>query len=82
MANQTVNDDERPRTRRRPELIMLTSLTSARKARGLTQQQLSDSLGIHRTTLQDFEYGRRGATLAMALDIARVLGCQPGELLK
>lgn len=49
-------------------------LKEARKARGLTQQDLAESLGILRTTLVAIEKGERRITPAELIKIAKVVG--------
>lgn len=38
---------------------MMSAIRDARKAAGLTQQGVTDALGIPRRTLQDWEAGKR-----------------------
>lgn len=45
-----------------------------RKARGLTQQQLADRLGLQRATISNYEIGRRTPHLSELSRLADVLG--------
>lgn len=45
-----------------------------RRARGLTQNQLADKLGISRPSLANIETGRQNVTLTRVVDFMRALG--------
>lgn len=45
-----------------------------RKARGMTQQQLADRLGLQRATISNYEIGRRTPHLNELSKVADVLG--------
>ncbi|SEC00138.1 Helix-turn-helix [Nocardioides exalbidus] len=51
-----------------------------RKARGLTQQQLSDVVGLHRVNLNKFENGRADLGVSRVRALAGALGVGPGQL--
>lgn len=51
----------------------LSPLKRARMARGLTQQDMADQLGISRPTLANYEVGRYRPSLILANRIARAL---------
>ena len=50
------------------------AVARARKRKGLTQQQLADTLGVNRVSLARIEAGARSPSMALALRIARELG--------
>lgn len=50
-------------------------IESKRKERGISQQMLALSVGVHRNTLCRWESGERGCPLWMLLRIADVLCC-------
>lgn len=45
-----------------------------RKARGLTQQQLADLLGVQRATISNYEIGRRSPHIKELERLAEILG--------
>lgn len=45
-----------------------------RKARGLTQQQLADLLGVQRATISNYEIGRRSPHIKELEKVAEILG--------
>ena len=55
-------------------------LQNARKARGLTQQEVSDALDVGRTTITAFEKGDRRVRPNKLIQLARLYGRQVGEL--
>ena len=57
-------------------------LAAARRARGLTQQQAADALGIGRTTITAIEKGDRRPRAVELFTLARLYGRQLGELLR
>jgi transcriptional regulator with XRE-family HTH domain len=50
--------------------------------RGLSQEQLADVLGVHRTFLGGVERGERNLTLRSVERLAAGLGIDPDELLR
>lgn len=48
-------------------------LKSARKAQRITQQALADRLGFHRSTIANYEMGRRKPSLEELKEIAGIL---------
>lgn len=58
------------------------NLSRARQRAGLTQQQLADRLRVNRVTVGHIESGERRPSLALAVDIARVLGVSLDELVE
>jgi Zn-dependent peptidase ImmA (M78 family)/DNA-binding XRE family transcriptional regulator len=57
-------------------------LAAARRARGLTQQQAADALGIGRTTITAIEKGDRRPRAAELFTLVRLYGRQLGEVLR
>jgi transcriptional regulator with XRE-family HTH domain len=53
-----------------------------RRGRGLSQEQLADVLGVHRTFLGGVERGERNLTLRSVERLAAGLGIDPDELLR
>lgn len=48
-------------------------LLQCRKAAGLTQDRLAETLGLHHTFVSHLESGRRGASLGTIIRIAKAL---------
>ena len=48
-------------------------IKQARKAQGLTQQALADRLGVHRSTVANYELTRRRPSLEELKEVARIL---------
>jgi transcriptional regulator with XRE-family HTH domain len=53
-----------------------------RRGRGLSQEQLADVLGVHRTFLGGVERGERNLKLRSVERLAAGLGIDPDELLR
>lgn len=53
----------------------------ARQVRGLSQEDLADLAGLHRTYVGSVERGERNPTLLNITRLAQVLGIQPSELM-
>ena len=53
---------------------MRVHITEARKAKGLTQQQLADQVDVTRQTIIALEQGRYNPSLQLAYDITKTLG--------
>ena len=49
-------------------------IAASRRARGLTQQQLADAIGVSRQTVNAIEAGRFVPSTVLALKIARIFG--------
>ena len=58
----------------------MDAMRTRRLARGLTQQQVADRVGIHRTAYVRLERGARLPRVDVALRLARVLGCRVEDL--
>ena len=57
-------------------------IKEARKAQGLTQQELADRLGVHRSTCANYEIERRRPSLNELKEIAKILHVDPNYLLE
>jgi transcriptional regulator with XRE-family HTH domain len=52
-----------------------------RKARGLTQEQLADRIGVAVSTISQLETGKQGYSQPTLEAIAEALDCEPADLL-
>lgn len=59
---------------------VFSRLEDVRTARGITRQQLADSVEVHYQTIGYLERGEYSPSLALALRIARELGASVGDL--
>lgn len=59
----------------------ILSLKRLRKASGHTQQSLADVMGVEQPTVQRWESGKREPSLKQLVDLAEILGVEPGRLL-
>ena len=53
-----------------------------RVKRGLSQEQLAESSGLHRTYISSLELGKRNVSLINVFALAKALGITPDKLLK
>jgi transcriptional regulator with XRE-family HTH domain len=53
-----------------------------RVKRGLSQEQLAESSGLHRTYISSLELGKRNVSLINIHALAKALGVSPDKLLK
>jgi transcriptional regulator with XRE-family HTH domain len=60
----------------------LALLVEARKASGMTQQQLAEALGRPQSFVSKFENGERRLDVAEFLNISRLVGADPCALLE
>jgi len=51
-----------------------------RTARGWTQQQLADAVGVSRQSINSIERNRYVPSLALALAFSRIFGCSTDEI--
>lgn len=65
----------------RPKEIFAFNLRRLRTAAGLSQEELADRAGLHRTYISSIERGQRNISLENIFVIANALGAQPDELL-
>lgn len=56
------------------------SFKDLRKRRGFTQASLAEALGVEQPTVQRWEAGTRTPDIAQTIQLAEVLGVEPGEL--
>ena len=55
-------------------------MMETRKAKGLSQQQLADLLGVSRQTINAIEKGDYNPTIRLCIGIAKVLGLTLNDL--
>ena len=55
---------------------MKNRLEELRKARGIRQEELADTLGVSRQTIGSLENGRYNPSILLAFKIARYFGIQ------
>jgi transcriptional regulator with XRE-family HTH domain len=69
--------------RSKPPLVQTfaANLRAARLARNLTQEELADRAGLHRTYIGSAERGERNVTLESVEAIARALDVSPSSLI-
>lgn len=60
----------------------MTKLKALRKAAGLTQQQLADTLEIKRSALSMWETGTNNPPSKYLIQLADALGCTVEDILK
>ena len=61
---------------------VFNSLEQARKKIGLTRIQLAEAVDVHYQTIGYIERGEYAPTLALALRLAKALGCSTEQLFK
>lgn len=65
-----------------PKEIFAFNLKRLRTSAGLSQEELADRAGLHRTYISSIERAQRNISLENIFVLAGALGAQPGELLK
>jgi transcriptional regulator with XRE-family HTH domain len=75
-AAMTISDEERAFF-----IALGERITRLRKARGITQVQLADILGVSQQTIQAYEVGRRRIQVSALPAVARALSVMLEELL-
>ena len=58
------------------------NIRAIRKQRGVSQEQLADALGVHRTYMGGVERGERNLTLRSLEKLAERIGVDPVSLLQ
>nr|WP_133649368.1 helix-turn-helix transcriptional regulator [Paraburkholderia flava] len=61
--------------------LLAANLRSARAHKGLSQEQLGDLSGLHRTYIGGLERAERNVTIDIVARLARALGYEVHELL-
>ena len=64
------------------ELRFARNLELLRKDRGLTQQELSDLLGVKRSAIGSYEEGRAHAPFYVLIRMSRLFGCSIDVLIR
>ena len=59
---------------------ILNRVKELRTARGWTQEQLADAVGVSRQSINSIERERYVPSLPLALTFARVFGCSTDEI--
>lgn len=59
----------------------MNTLKALRQRAGLLQRDVADSLGVVRTTIGNWEAGRREPNAAQMKQLCGILGCTAAELL-
>jgi putative transcriptional regulator len=60
--------------------IITNRVKELRMARGWTQEQLADAVGVSRQSINSIERDRYVPSLPLALTFARVFGCSTDEI--
>ena len=66
----------------KPKTILAQNLRRFRKSIGLSQEELADRAGLHRTYISSVERAERNISLENIFLLAEALGVEPGDLLK
>ncbi|ADB41295.1 helix-turn-helix domain-containing protein [Spirosoma linguale] len=61
--------------------ITSTQIRDARKAKGLTQKELAEKLGVSESTVNQYESGKQNLTIDTLVKIANALGMKFSTLL-
>ena len=65
-----------------PQEILGFNLKRLRTSAGLSQEELADRAGLHRTYISSIERAQRNVSLENIFQIAEALGTTPAELLR
>ncbi|MDD9981137.1 MAG: helix-turn-helix transcriptional regulator [Gammaproteobacteria bacterium] len=65
-----------------PQEILAFNLKRLRTSAGISQEELADRAGLHRTYISSIERARRNVSLENIFLIAHALGTTPAGLLK
>lgn len=65
-----------------PKEILAKNLRRIRKSTGLSQEELADRAGLHRTYISSIERAERNISLENIFLLARALDVEPGDLIK
>lgn len=57
------------------------NIKNRRKAFGMTQEKLADTVGINQSMVAQIERGTKSVTLRLAADMAKVLQCDVNDFL-
>ena len=59
----------------------MNRIRDIRQARGMTQKELADRLGVNQSMISDYEIGKVDLSLTKAVKIADILECDLNDLL-
>ena len=59
----------------------MNQIRDIRQARGMTQKELADRLGVNQSMISDYESGKVDLSLTKAVKIADILECELYDLL-
>lgn len=59
----------------------MNRIRDIRQARGMTQKELADRLGVNQSMISDYESGKVDLSLTKAVKIADILECDLNDLL-
>ncbi|MCY4319568.1 MAG: helix-turn-helix transcriptional regulator [Alphaproteobacteria bacterium] len=65
-----------------PKEILAFNLKRLRTSAGISQEELADRAGLHRTYISSIERAQRNVSLENIFLIAKALGTTPAELMK
>jgi transcriptional regulator with XRE-family HTH domain len=65
-----------------PKEILAQNLRRIRKSTGLSQEELADRAGLHRTYISSIERAERNVSLENIFLLAKALGIEPSDLLR
>jgi transcriptional regulator with XRE-family HTH domain len=65
-----------------PHEVFAANLRRARERAGISQEELGDRCGLHRTEISFLERAQREPRLSTIVKLAKALGIKPADLLK